>query len=663
MPSAAQLANLNFANGWDRPPGVFSSSSLDSRSDGEWNARECHWKTPQRLFTLNPNQSKDSNISNSFCAPIIVYNKYILVANGMSISLYGNLDSELTSTKIDTATTSPLTQFSLGLDSDDIEENEIRSPLSKSSRSCVVQMIFHEETGILYILTVESCIFQVKLLISQSTSNYDVKINARENIDSDSQKEEIVDGSDSGLSELPKFHRIHNWVTKNLGVTCMATLHDGGGKGIDTICVGYKSGCIEAWNVSSSYPTYRKDNPHRTTRHRMQWEGYMDSVRTLSFLFRSKELQNDSLTKEISDNNNEGISNLKTNNSIRNENIKSLEKAQEYFLIVTIQTDKGLQQTSSMLTILDLKRIMDEARMMDRNRLDISLQKYTLSPTEGTGLIDATAMPVAYCGVPKRVPILESHGADAVCVLNSSCVGISFPDGITSFITSDQNLVDTVGITEENHHVLLPYPVIGNGPIDVIKDDGKILKFAALCLRGGTCYLIPTSKRNETKDSIAVIPFPHDIESDLSDIYVQAFTAGNIMFNERMLPILIYVWPRGIVDVYVCGLFHSNTNMVKESPTIDDTNGNALISREERRAFQDMIDNDSLLLFSNILNELRDDSRHPLLKNNDWQQFLEETKAGQLPPARVDKVVFDSICSPKYQTLRRILLSLAHEKK
>jgi len=633
MPSVAQLANLNFANGWDRPPVVFSPPSLDRRSDGEWNARECHWQTPQRLFTLNPNQPKDSNISNSFCAPIIVYRKYILVANGMSISLYGNLDSELISTKIDTATTSPLTQFSLWSDSDDTEETKIGSPLSSSSWSCVLQMIFHEETGILYILTVESCIFQVKLLIGQSTNNYDVKLNAKS--DSDSRNKKSVDGSDSGPSKLPKFHRIHNWVTKKLGVTCMATLHDGGGKGIDTICVGYKSGCIETWNVSSVSPTYRKDNPHRTARHRMQWEGYMDPVRTLSFLLRSKELQNDCLTIKTSDNNNEDISNLKNNNSTRKENIKSLEKAREYFLIA-IHTDKGPQQTSSMVKILDLKRIMDEARKMDSNRLDISLQKYTLSPTEGTGLIDATAMSVA---------------------------GISFPDGITSFITSDQNLVDTVGIAEENYQILLPYPVIGKGPIDVIKDDGKILKYTALCLRGGTCYLIPSSDRSKIKDSIAVIPFPHDIESDLSDIYVQTFTAGNIMFNGSNLSILIYVWPRGIVDVYACGLFHSKINMGKESPTIDDTHGNTLISREERRVFQDMIDNDSLLLLSNILNDLKDDSRHPLLKKNDWQQFLEEIKTGQLPPARVDEMDFDSICSPRYQTLRRILLSLAHDEK
>jgi hypothetical protein len=654
---------MRCTSGWDRPP-VLSSpsspSSLDNRRNGKRNARECHWKTPQRLFTLNPNKSKDFNVGNSSCAPIIVYKKYILVANGMSISLYGNFDNEFPSTIVNTTTTSPLTQFLLWSedDEDDAEKDGTGSSLTNTtatSRSYVVQMIFHKETGILYVLTVESCIFQIKLIIGQPNSN------ARENIDSNSRNKESLDDSDATSSKLPKFHRMHNWVTKKLGITCMATLHDGGGKGIDTVCVGYKSGYIEAFNVNSAYRTAR--SRHRKTdtlsSSSLQWEGYLDhSVRTLSFLFRSNEIQKECLTMETSGKDNEGTNDLKAKKSIRNDNIESVEKVKVYFLIAVVATntraaDKGQQQTSSMLKILDLKRIMNETRKMDRNPIDITLQKYSLSPTHGMELI----------GVPKRVPILESFGADAACVLNSSCVGISFPDGTTSIITSDQNSINTVGVAEDNHQVLLSYPAIGNGQLDIIEDDGQILKYVATCLRGGTCYLIPVSGKSNTNDSIATIPFPHDIELDLSDIYVQAFTAGNIMFNGNVLPILVYVWPRGVVDVYACGLFYSNPNIGDESLTINDAHDDALVSREERRALQDLIDNDSLLLLSNILIELRDDSQHPLLQMNEWQQFLEETKTGQLLPVQVDKIDFDSMCSSQYQNFRRILLSLARAKE
>jgi len=135
------------------------------------------------------------------------------------------------------------------------------------------------------------------------------------------------------------------------------------------------------------------------------------------------------------------------------------------------------------------------------------------------------------------------------------------------------------------------------------------------------------------------------------------------MSNGNVLPILVYVWPRGVVDVYACGLFYSNPNIGDESLTINDAHDDALVSREERRALQDLIDNDSLLLLSNILIELRDDSQHPLLQMNEWQQFLEETKTGQLLPVQVDKIDFDSMCSSQYQNFRRILLSLARAKE
>ena len=118
------------SDGWERPPVLSSPSSLDSRRNGRKNARDCHWKTPQRLFTLNPNQSKDSNVGNSFCAPIIVYKKYILVANGMSISLYGNFDSDLASTIVNTTTTSPLTQFLLW--SEDDEDDAVKDGTGSS---------------------------------------------------------------------------------------------------------------------------------------------------------------------------------------------------------------------------------------------------------------------------------------------------------------------------------------------------------------------------------------------------------------------------------------------------------------------------------------------------------------------------------------------------
>ena len=91
---------------------------------------------------------------------------YVVLANDMSISLYGNFENEIEHDINTTTTTPSLAHLSLSLDDDD--GNKI------GSLACgvggIVQMIFHEETSIIYLLTTESCIFQVKF-VDQPTKN------------------------------------------------------------------------------------------------------------------------------------------------------------------------------------------------------------------------------------------------------------------------------------------------------------------------------------------------------------------------------------------------------------------------------------------------------------------------------------------------------------
>jgi len=170
--------------------------------------------------------------------------------------------------------------------------------------------------------------------------------------------------------------------------------------------------------------------------------------------------------------------------------------------------------------------------------------------------------------------------------------------------------------------------------------------------------LIPTSEESDEHNSITTISFAHDIESDFSDIYIQAFTAGNLMVDKGILPVLVYAWPGGIVDVYSCGLVPSKLTERNKLTKVDKINANLLV-RAERRALQDLVENDSLLLLSKILDELRTGSRHPLLQTKEWKDFLEETKHGKATPMSVENVAFDALCSIEYQSLHLILLSLA----
>ena len=67
----------------------------------------------------------------------------------------------------------------------------------------------------------------------------------------------------------------------------------------------------------------------------------------------------------------------------------------------------------------------------------------------------------------------------------------------------------------------------------------------------------------------------------------------------------------------------------------------------------------SLSLLSSILDELRDDSKHPLLQKEEWQQVLKEAKRDQLLSIPVDKLTLDIFRSSQYQIFCDILLSLA----
>lgn len=671
-------------NGWDHPPNAFvpstsslvdndtknpSSSSKNSTSSKEWDTKDCHWKTAQRLFSLTPNQSSasdfndefenSSNSNGSLCAPIIIHNKYILVANGTSIALYGNFDDDddndgsiaaaAAAATTPTTTTSPLTECNYTAD---VDGRCVGGPSILST--CPLQLIFHEETNIIYLLTVESCIVQMKLVIRK-----DVNSEAKRPIDNDVNL-------NPNLSKY-SFKLMTYVMTKTFGITCMNSIQNGGGQGIDTIFVGYKSGCIEAWNINSTYSANQKDNGARRNqnRYQIQWKGFMDcSVRTLSSLFRGKEEIGRNAEDIVIDhgknnnNNNNNGNNTRINNDVVNSN---LEKAESYFLIAVLATntvkivDEGQQHNFSTVKILDLKRIMNDARKIDYNPSDmLLLKRYSFSPIRRMESIDSKTL-------------FQSHGADAACVLNNSCVVISFPNGCTSFITCKRSCIDATDmVLEENEQLLLSYPSIGNGQVDITDNDGTVSQYVATCLRGGTCYLIPTStNRSKRIQSLITIPFPHDIETDLSDIYIQAFTAGNITLNRRVLPILIYAWPRGIVDVYVCDLFHPKNSNGDDSSMVNNGsyNDGSLVPREERKVLQELIDNGSLLILSNVLNELRADSRHPLLKKVEWQKLLREVSemSQSSLPIKVDKIDFDSICSPKYESLRRVLLSLACE--
>eukprot|EP00536_Pseudo-nitzschia_multiseries_P000447 jgi/Psemu1/321607/estExt_fgenesh1_pg.C_60007 len=690
----AQLTDpAYYESGWDHPPEVASLGC---------GHRGCHWKTSQRLFSLDCHKespgsqehderpaSNYSDAGSMVCAPIVLYRRYILVASGMNLVVFGTFDTEDSfdqsiQRRIDTTATAPLAEFSLCSDAE--------TPAPEWNDK-IIQLSFHEETSILYALSMESCIFQVKIAIdvsaSAATSSVGIGIGTgTPHSDLQSAKQSASDGSvgesaaaaaaaaaDGASRRPPEFSLIHHWVSESLGATCMATLYCGGGTGTDTICVGYKTGHIEAWNVLHTLSPRTKPSGHWGAHQRrptipkkdfsLQWEGYLhDSIRTLSFLARDTELPKEALPEGSSST--VGYAKAKTS---PNKNSKASGTAKEHFLIAVVaistrNAEKRKQPpTSSMLKILDLERITNGTRRTTDSSTgdaEMELQNYALPPSRGAEVMDATNLlpPSKDYRLPKRVPVLESHGADAACHLKTGSVGVAFPDGIIALLSGgSSDEFGVPGVANCDQQVLLSYPAIGSGQLDAKDANGNSSTYLVACLRGGTCYMIPAAGDNH--HSIATIPFPHDMELDFSDVYVQSFTAGNLVVDRVLLPVLIYAWPGGIVDVYSCGLIAPSKPSERQESTKLENDSDTMLMRAEKRTLRDLIDNDSLVLLSKIVDELRADSRHPLLQQKEWQEFLAEAKRGNALHNTIETLSLDTLCSTQYESLHRVLLSLA----
>jgi hypothetical protein len=258
-------------------------------------------------------------------------------------------------------------------------------------------------------------------------------------------------------------------------------------------------------------------------------------------------------------------------------------------------------------------------------------------------------------------------------------VGVALPDGTVAVFSSSPTMADAVGIVAEDDQALLSYPAVGCGEVSICGSDGRQDTYLACCLRGGTCYLLPMGgdgdndkKRQEEDDDdeddgpsiISAFHFPHDVPSELPDTcYVQGLTAGNLFLgsNRKPQPVLVYAWSGGIVDVCACGLIPARKSCEgeKEMPQNDSEDHEApFVPRAERGALEVMSDNGSLSLLFQILAELRKDSKHPLLHEEEWRNVLQNPTPALAH--NIGGLDLGTLCSAdELRHLRTLMLSLA----
>ena len=604
--------------GWDVPPPVVSPV------DGRWIPRICKWRTPQRLATLqHDDENRMSGSTTLTCHPLIVKHNYLVVATHGELALFGPLSSVVNNNKSSSRSSS--------------SSSKITQPTHKLS-------LDHDATV-------------VAMLILPNTNEADAKtttiliLSVEGHVSQVSLQEKPENGS--------RLHLEHSsWNTGRCGATCMTLVRSSPSSNSNqqkqpqlSMIIGYTSGYLEAWKIHNQQP---------------QWKGELfHSIRSLAPLMRKKPKSN---KREDGENKQGGSTVLQ----------KTEEEGHDY-LVVTLQSETRGDRlaTASKVEVLNLKELEEAYRSRTESQQHqlqdgvsiMSLYGFMSLPTPGMELVDVMSNPEdsnrrsEHRHRRQQVHVLPSRGTDCAMAINGDTLcGVALSDGTVALLNSIEE--SCWGIARDVHQLLMSYPVIGCGYIGD--------KYWVCCLRGGTCYFIPTTYSTRTDTSggacggsdddgtsqqqeLSVISYPHDIDTDITSLYVQGFTAGTIMVKEsdgdseeEMLPVLVYAWAGGVIDLYACHLVYPK--VVVDGETASE-------ATEESIVIQELIDNGVLEMVLNVIDRrpiaFTDNSQEmQQLQDPMWDKARQEVQQSTSPPTTLEQV-------EGMKSLRALLLSLA----
>lgn len=316
--------------------------------------------------------------------------------------------------------------------------------------------------------------------------------------------------------------------------------------------------------------------------------------------------------------------------------------ASKDYLLLTIEPEERVA-TPSLIEMIDLTALLQSWNAETQET--VAMEPRCIMPEEGMQIMDAATLEQQYrqqlgtedpdLPLPNWIPgpgtgNLLSRGGRMFASLADGMVGM-----ITSRVEGGRLIW---GIADDSQQLLLAYPSVGLGRIsNVDGSDGMVA-----CLRGGTIYIIPCN--SESAQPIKVLAYPHDIDTDSSVQLVQGFTAGNALYrpsglglgHEMSVPILVYTWPGGIMEVFAAGL------LPKEKPGM-------------RIILGQLLENGSVDLLRKILRQEGPEVR------TEWQPAAQELEA--FAQAEGDEFVLaitlEDLCSQKLSSFSSLLLDFA----
>ncbi|GAX22082.1 hypothetical protein FisN_6Hh330 [Fistulifera solaris] len=338
------------------------------------------------------------------------------------------------------------------------------------------------------------------------------------------------------------------FATGKTGLQCVTTTSTG------AIVVGYRSGRLEAWKLEARKQARKviaasqaPEKSETTYRKKLLWRGFFSNAPEIRSV-----LQLQHPAHKISTENNE------------------IPNGSDEFLIATIQQEEMIS-TAAMIEVLNITAIAkayQELLQNDESATQVQMDEFSLLARPGMEVIDPTTSLLEPCTSHqfKNRPWVPIGGTDSFVRIELpleddsllACVAI-LAEGSVLFITT--NLVDGEfewGIRGTHDQFLMSFPAIGAGCSIQTSGEDAVPNIVC-CLRGGTSFLIPRIPENKGKktDLIHTITYPHDIDTDNPPHRVDYFSAGILhylgddgLFTKSSIPIMVYCWPGGIIDVY-----------------------------------------------------------------------------------------------------------------
>lgn len=286
------------------------------------------------------------------------------------------------------------------------------------------------------------------------------------------------------------------------------------------------------------------------------------------------------------------------------------------YLVLTLHYHDSITRptTAAMVEVIDVASIAKAWKLLapqenDRsNDIAVPIEEHCILPEAGREIVDvSTILEASSSGKKRLAPVIQpqwipSDGTNSVCPVGrdaSMCartddatVVAGLADGMVTVLSaklwpsSSGNGKLFWGVSSDMDQICLSYPCIGMGCVNMKGRTGDhAIPHIACCLRGTTTYLIPldsgaaaSENRPKSQESRMLAFFvPSDAQDGTGmtvNRYLQSFAAFDLAttsclgtgegFRKSFVPIVVYVWPGGIIDLYSCGLLPQLTSATDE---------------------------------------------------------------------------------------------------